>query len=181
MRAATSPRETHRAGHLRVDRNARFLYVHQRRVGRREQLCLRSGDGTELGWKDLASCRVMVRAEGDDGRLARAVLESAGLAGVLLPPHDLPAIAPDIPAGRLLAHLRLRSAPILIGWETFATGPRLLGTYTYPGQHSVALGYVDLETGALHPLRSGDGRLVPETLAALLGLLAERRPADYFP
>lgn len=183
MRAATSPRETPapRPRPLRVDRNARFLYVHPRRVGRRAQLCLRSADGNELGWKDVATCKVMVRAGGEDGRLARAVLEAAGLAGVLLPPHDLPAIAPDVPAGSLLALLRLRSAPILIGWETSSEGRRLFGTYTYPGLHSVALGYVDLESGRLHPLVGGEGRLLPETVVMLLGLLAERRPAVYYP
>lgn len=165
-----------------IDRAARLYYVHPRTVGRRAQLCLRAPDGCELGWKDVASGRVMVRDPANRGSLVRAILEAAGPAHVPLSSDNLPGVALDIPGGTVLAQLRLRSAAILVGKESpEGEGHRLYATFAQPGKCTVTLGYMDLGTGSRHRRPEAGAALDPETADQLLDALVEHRPTEHYP
>lgn len=165
-----------------IDRAVRLFYVHPRRVGRRSQLCLRAPDGSELGWKDVGSGRVMVRDQANGGSLARAILEAAGPAQLPLAPDNLPGIALDVPGGAVLAQLRLRSAAILVGKELEEGGDHhLYATFARPGRETIGLGYVDLRSGARYPSPESAARLEPETAAQLLHTVVDCRPREHFP
>jgi hypothetical protein len=179
-----------------IDWAVRIFYVHPRTIGRRAQLCLRDPEGRELGWKDLASGRVMVRDQVGRSSLVRAILEAAGPPPAPLSAENLPGVALDIPGGAVLAQLRLRSAALLIGRESGAPGDRgtnghgdghgdghhrLYATFARPGRDTVALGYVDLQTGDPHASPESASALDPETAAQLLHAVMERRPREHLP
>lgn len=182
-----------------IERNVRFFYLHPRTVGRRAHLCLRAPDGSELGWKDVGSGRVMVRDQTDRSGLVRAVLEAAGPAHMPLPAENLPGVPLDIPSGPLLAQLRLRSAGIVVGKESAGREPggtepaggsspaghghRLYATVAWPGKSTITLGYVDLRTGLLHPRPASavGPALAPDAAYQLLQAVAARRPRERYP
>lgn len=170
-----------------IEQSFRFFYLHPRDVGRRAQLCLRAADGVELGWKDLASGRVVVRDRADGGRLSTAILQAAGSAHEPLPADDLPGVPLDIPSGPLLAQLRLRSAGLLVSKETAAgEGHRLYATLAWPGRSTISLGYADLGTGARHPRVDGargvhHAALDPGVVDELLAAAVACRPLERYP
>jgi hypothetical protein len=165
-----------------IDRAVRFFYLHPRTVGRRAQLCLRGADGTELGWKDVTTERVMVRDTTDQVRLVRAILEGAGPVEAPVSAAELPGVALDVPAGALLAQLRLRSAAVLVAKEISRGGDhRLSVTFARPGQSTLTLGSVDLRSGACHPRPESESALGVEATAQLLQAAAAHLPRERYP
>lgn len=165
-----------------IERTVRFFYVQRRTVGLRTQLCLRAPDGCELGWKDFASGRVVIRDQTARGALAQAILEASGDVHLPVAAERVPGIALDIPAGAMLAHLRLRSAAVVVGKErTVDSRPRLDATFLWPGKRTVALGFVDLGSGTRHLSPDASPGLDPETRDQLLEAVAARRPHEPYP
>ncbi len=164
-----------------IDRNVRLFYLLPRIVGRRAQLCLRGPDGSELGWKDVGRGTVLVRAR-EDRELAHAILRAAGPANAPLPADDLPGVPLDIPSGRLLAQLRVRSAAILIGKEQRSEGyHRMYATFAWPGRTTVGLGHVDLQTGTRQLHLDGASGIEHAMAVDLLEAVAGRRPRQLYP
>ncbi len=155
------------------ERNVRIFYV---RNWKSMRLYLKSPGGADLGWKDLGAGAVHVECSGDDAELVEAVLRDASRSGIGISAEDLPRLALDLPAGKLLGLMGHVWVSVLLGWESGRRPHRLYGTYLVPGAGTFPLGFVDLSTGALFP--SIHGKLGPDFQCAeeYLRLLWERWP-----
>jgi hypothetical protein len=157
------------------ERSHRFLYLCEWRKAGFRRLCLKSSSGEDLGWKEVNSGEIHLDCEGDDAKLARAVLESASLLGMSLSAHDLPKVPIDLPGGNLLSWLTKIHTSLLIGQE-WKKGSRLYGTLVDSPAGTFQLGYVDLKTGSLHPSVLGKLSKNHATAERYLRRLVERSP-----
>jgi hypothetical protein len=165
--------------HKLFDRNVRFFYIRSWSRSGKSRLYLKSSDGTELGWKNVHTGEIELYGDGDDARLARAVLESASPTRVTLAAANLPKVALAIPGGRLLAQFASLRAMVLVGQEWTTKGTRrLYGTLISPGYGTFILGHADLRTGELHPSVDGDVARDHASAERYLQLLFERRPGS---
>lgn len=116
--------------------------------GRR--LALHDRGGRRLGEQQRDASVAVFAPEHD--ALVRAVLRAATPSGLQLLPASLPKVPVEIVGGRLMGRLGGLYKIALIGhrWRKGSTD-RLYGTFASPTKGVVALGYVDLVTGEMHP------------------------------
>ena len=157
------------------ERSHRFFYLREWRKAGLHRLYLKTSSGEDLGWKAVNSQEIHLDCDGDDARLARAVLESASPVGVALSAHDLPKVPVDLPGGSLIGWLTKVHTSLLIGQE-WKKGGRLYGTLVDSPAGTFALGYADLKTGALHPSVTGKLSKELDTAENYLRRVLERSP-----
>lgn len=159
--------------HWLSERNVRVFYVSNWRSLR---LYLKTPEGRDLGWKDLRSNSVSITCSGDDAQLVEAVLKNASPTGIGVSAEELPRIALDVPAGKLVGRVGHRWKSVLLGWESKRGGHRLYGTYLVPGAGTFPLGHVAMSTGAVSPLIAGAVGPGLRSAEEYLHLLWERWP-----
>ncbi|GAA1904803.1 nuclease-related domain-containing protein [Lapillicoccus jejuensis] len=121
----------------------------------RQRLYVHDDQGTALGWKDTVSGQVAVTHAPADG-VVRALLEHAELGRLHLDRASLPKIPLALPGGRAMGVLGRLWTTFHVGYHWRRGGAdRLYGELWghHVGHHR--LGYVDLATGAIHPVSEG--------------------------
>jgi hypothetical protein len=160
-----------------ADRSFRFFYLKSWRKSGHHRLYLRSDAGADLGWKDVNSLQVELTCDGDDAKLAQAVLEFATPVGVPLPSDALPKVPIDIPGGRLIGWVTKVWMAVCIGQEwRKGSGQRLYGTLVDPMCGTFHLGYADLKTGRLTPSVQGNLSKDLGSAERYLKLIVDRQP-----
>jgi hypothetical protein len=163
--------------HPLFDRSYRFFYLRSWRKAGKYRLYLKSSEGRDLGWKDALSNEVVMTCDGDEEKLARAVLEYSTPEGVGLSFEDLLSVPIRNRGAKLIGWLSRARIGVLVGQEwSKGQSRRLYGTLIDPVNGTFKLGYVDLKSGDLHP--AVDGKLARDLGSAekFLRHLADRRP-----
>jgi len=139
------------------ERAHRFFYLRSWKKAGHHRLYLSDRDGTSLGWTDVNTGATTIDCQGDDRKLAEALLAAADPTGVKLAPGDLPKVATRLWGGRLLSRVARFHTSVLVGQEWRAYGKhRLYGTLIDPSVNRFDLGWIDLKTGEVHPTIDGD-------------------------
>jgi hypothetical protein len=159
------------------ERLNRYFYLHTWRKGGLHRLYLKASSGDDLGWKDVNTQEIQISCEGDDAKLARAILESATPVSVTLSAEALPRLPINVPGGKLVGWLTKVRLSVFVGqeWNKGATH-RLYGTYIDPLNGTFSLGYADLKTGKLHPSVTGNLSKDLGSAEKYLQLVVDRRP-----
>lgn len=156
IRAEPDTAEPDTAEHRRIDERDRspaldrwVQVVYLASSGSR-RLALYDRGGRRLGEQQRDASVAVFAPEHD--ALVRAVLRAATPSGLQLLPASLPKVPVEVVGGRLMGRLGGLYKIALIGhrWRKGSTD-RLYGTFASPTEGVVALGYVDLVTGEMHP------------------------------
>jgi hypothetical protein len=139
----------------------RLWYLRSWQRGSSKRFYLKTADGDELGWKDAKNHLVTLTCEGPDTPLVAAVLGDLG--------EESPATgrlsgSPDLLGSILVGRSSRVYVGLLLGTEWRGYGKhRLYGRLFDRVAGSFDLGYLDLESGELHP--AGEAKLTPSLAA----------------
>jgi hypothetical protein len=157
----------------------RFYYLRRWKKGGHDRFYLRNSDGQPLGWTDINTNSMSIECHGEEAKFAEALLAAADPKGMALSAKELPKVATRLRGGRLLSRFARLHTSVLVGQEWRAFGKRrLYGTLIDPSDRAWALGYIDLNTGELHP--NGTDPLSKDRAPAgrYLEYLLYKMPAD---
>ena len=134
------------------DRIHRTYYVRPWKKGGHSRIYLRSHTGDTMGWVDVNTRNISVECAGDDAKLVKALLASADMNGIKINPGELPKVPSQALGGRLISRVARLHLAVLLGNEWRKYGKhRLYGTFIDPDGPTYDLGYVDLDSGTVHP------------------------------
>lgn len=157
-------------------RGNRLLYINEWKRSGKRRLYLKTDAGEGLGWKDVFTGEVHLEPS-TDHPFAHLVLSAATPSSLVLNKKDVPKVAVEMPAGKLLGRLGKLWVTAVVGqlWSGKGTR-RLYCTVANPTEGVFKVGFVDLKTGFIKPEIDGELSDLLGTADRYLGILRDSLP-----